>query len=454
MIRLLSFLLGLSALLCLTSPVEAQIGWESTFEAATTRAKQEGRLVFVAVNMDGEGANDHLAEQVYRDKRVLELTASTVNVVASRFEHSSGSACKRFAGIACSDHKRVEVDIRGVLIKEDESGFVIAPQHLLLAPDGTVILSVPYAITAEELIWCLVTALNTRAGAEPLPLPEEATPPRRLIMSGVHEPKGGVVFVRPLTEDELEASIKEMKKGWGAIEDMRRFYQILATDSPDAVKFATLEIDSGIISWGPDMTCSLVNSIARYSPPSFWPVAVSCLDNRDESVRGEAAAALEQLGHKKSLSPVKRAYSKERSADVKCALLRAMGAAGAGNAGVARTLVSTASSESDMGLRLNAVLALAYHPERKDVRELLGECLQDEDARVRQAAALAIAFARLSEFTAALTAAAEAEQDEQAAALQARALEVLAGGNLGKLALDYQRIGGDRVRRVRFFGDG
>ena len=54
----------------------------------------------------------NLAENVYRDKRVVQLTASTVNLISSRFSHGSSGPCKRFGGISCEDHKRVEVSIR------------------------------------------------------------------------------------------------------------------------------------------------------------------------------------------------------------------------------------------------------------------------------------------------------------------------------------------------------
>lgn len=452
MVRIPQLALALAVLASVPGRAEAQIAWESSYETAMARAREQGRVVLIAVNMDGEGANDWLAEQVYQDKRMQGLTASTVNLVASRSMHAASGPCKRFAGITCDDHERIEASVRGSLVHEDDSGHIVAPQHVLLSPTGEVILSVPYVITAEELAWCLVTARRTLPAEAELAMPDDATPPRRLDMKGASDGDRNRPVVRPLTEDELESSIKTMRKGWGAIEDMSRFYRILATDHPVAIKFATSEIASGLTSYSADMTCSLVRAIASYSPPAFWSALEPCLRQQDAQVRSEAAAALEQLAHKDSLPAIRKALSKESASEVECSLLRALGAAGARNAAIAKTLMTTAKSGSDRDLRLNAVLALAYHVERKEVRELLVAALADEDPEVRQAAALAMAFSRLPVFAAPVGDAAKAEQDPLVSALYVRAGEVLSGANLRTLAEDYRRIGRDRIRRVRWFG--
>ena len=433
---------------------EAQVAWESSYEAAMARAREEGRVVFVAVNMDGEGANDHLAEHVYADKRVQGLTAATVNLVASRSTHAASGACKRFAGIACEDHVRIEASVRGSLVHKDEGGSIVAPQHMLLSPTGEVILSVPYLIGVEELVWCLVTARRTLPADAELAMPEDAMPPRRLAMQGVDAAAAGRALVRPLSEEELEATIETMRKGWGAIEDMNRFVQILATDHPTAIKFATSEIGSGMSSSSPELTCMLVRAVASCSPPSFWPALEPCLRQQADSVRSEAAAALEQLAAREAVPAIRKALSKERSLDVRCGLLRALGASGSRNAAITKTLLTAAKSEDEAVLRVNAVLALAYHVDREDVREFLVGALAGEDRIVRQAAALAMAFSRVGDFAAPVADAAKAEQDPAVAALYTRAGEVLAGGNLRTLAEDYERIGRDSVRRVRYFGDG
>ena len=47
----------------------------------------------------------------------------------------------------------------------DSSGAVIAPQHVFLGGDGSVLLSVPYEVSSLELQWCFGEAWRL-AGAE------------------------------------------------------------------------------------------------------------------------------------------------------------------------------------------------------------------------------------------------------------------------------------------------
>jgi hypothetical protein len=113
----------------------ASIAWDHVYEDAVARAAKEHKPLFIAINMDGEGANDRMAQKVYTDSHVTALAAGTVNVVASRFDHApEGKPCTRFAGLTCIEHKRVDGSVRGGLLKADEGGYVIAPQHVFLSP--------------------------------------------------------------------------------------------------------------------------------------------------------------------------------------------------------------------------------------------------------------------------------------------------------------------------------
>jgi hypothetical protein len=133
----------LAALSCLSfSAGLGEIPWEPTYEGALSRAAAEGLVTFVAVNMDGERANDRMAEEVYGDKRIRELAAVTVDLVASSFTHGKGDgACPRFGTVTCEQHRRVDVEVRGKVLKPDKQGFVVAPQHVWLDPKGQVLLS-------------------------------------------------------------------------------------------------------------------------------------------------------------------------------------------------------------------------------------------------------------------------------------------------------------------------
>jgi len=163
------------AIALLSSIVARDIEWQTSLEACLARAPAESKVVFLAVNMDGEPANERMAEGVYRDKTIVRLSERTLNAVASASPHPDWERpCPRFRGIACADHRLVDMQARERILEADGAGRVVAPQHVFLAPDGSVIFSVPYEITALELEWCLAKAILTvdpDAGLEPFCTP-------------------------------------------------------------------------------------------------------------------------------------------------------------------------------------------------------------------------------------------------------------------------------------------
>src|SRR5262245_44664465 len=85
--------------------LDAEIAWETSLDKALESAKSSHRVVFLAVNMDNEGANDRLAKNVYTDKEIVQLSTSTVNAVASAATHPGGDkSCPRFHGLLCDQH--------------------------------------------------------------------------------------------------------------------------------------------------------------------------------------------------------------------------------------------------------------------------------------------------------------------------------------------------------------
>lgn len=442
---------SLAVLAALAPAAAADVPWAASFEGAFERALEENKVVFVAVNMDGELANERMAYGVYREKSIAGLAASTVNLVASRFEHGSKDRpCKRFGTITCAEHRRVEKEVRAGVVKSDSKGYVIAPQHVFLKPTGEVLLSVTYEIDRSELEWCFVTALLALDPECGVQMPERARPPRRLIMKGVH---GSGVSIRPLSKDELEETIRTLRAGFGAIDELDAFNQILATDDPEAVKYAAKELKTGYLSMMFETQQSTLRTIGATSPASFWKAVSPFLEAKGEWLRNEAVVALEQLGAPKSVPVLKSALSKEKSRQVKKNLLRALGAAGATHKGARKELRRYAGGKEPL-LRRNALLALAWHAGDAKVDEVLLGALQAEDPLERRAAALALAVGRRTEHRDALQRAEEAQRDLEDAQVMQRALSVLDGANLAAIAADVASVGGDRIPRPRFFGAG
>ena len=53
------------------------IPWRKTFDEAVEEAKRDGKPIFVAINMDGERANDEAVNVLYRDATIKKLAANT-----------------------------------------------------------------------------------------------------------------------------------------------------------------------------------------------------------------------------------------------------------------------------------------------------------------------------------------------------------------------------------------
>lgn len=438
------------ALVSFAAIAHADITWEVTFEAAMARAAAENRVVFLAVNMDGERANDVLAEDTYGEKSIGLLAGSTVNIVASQFDHGSGrKPCSRFGSITCEQHRRVEADARKTVLKAGADGRVVAPQHLFLTPKGDVILSVPYAIGRGELEWCFVTAIRKLVPESTIAMPSGARAPGRLIMEGV---VSGEAAIRPLDEAELEAVLRELKRGFGALSSQTGFHRLLVTDDPDAVKYARTELTTGYYSQMAETLKRTVRRIGSSSPPAFWEAMAPLLESKSEDVRSEAAVALEQLAAKDSLRAIKGALAREKSAFVRKNLVRALGTAGAGNAGVRKRLLKIARSPKEPLARTSALIGLGAHAGDRSALEVLEAALESGSAEERQAVALGLAFARRVERREMLVAAAGREQDAEVKAVLARALSVLDGKNLDVLAADFRDVAHDRIPRGRFFG--
>ncbi|MFT6111159.1 MAG: hypothetical protein ACJA2W_004089, partial [Planctomycetota bacterium] len=69
--------------LAAVNPAAKGIEWADTFDGALMTAVTEGRVVFIAVNMDGERANERMVKNVYGDKRIVALSERSVNLIAS-----------------------------------------------------------------------------------------------------------------------------------------------------------------------------------------------------------------------------------------------------------------------------------------------------------------------------------------------------------------------------------
>ncbi|RMH05154.1 MAG: HEAT repeat domain-containing protein [Planctomycetota bacterium] len=439
--------------LLLAAIAPAQIAWEKDWDAALARAAAEHKAVFIAVNMDGERANDFLAEKVYREKAVVSLAGNLVCLAASAEEHAgAGRPCKRFPGLTCADHQAIEVRARKEYLRPGPDGAVISPQHLFLKPDGSLLMSVAYEISERELLWCLAEAARQADPETKVAAPAGARPPRRLIMGGVYEVADPTTASRPLSEDELEETIAAIRGGLKGEERVNAFFRVLSTDSQEAIDFITKEMKGAIFGRRVDARLRLIHAVGVYSPPGFWAALEMYLRDPSDTVRNEIAVALEQLAAPKSVKAIRTALAREKDSQVRKNLLRALGSAGAEDKNARKVLLKAAADDGEPFRQVNALIALGSHLADEKAAEVVRAALAGDDPRLAQAAALGLALARAQEWRGEVEAARERQPDEEGKERLGRVLEVLAGANLRTVKEDFVQVAGDRIVRERWFG--
>ncbi|MBK7642242.1 MAG: HEAT repeat domain-containing protein [Planctomycetes bacterium] len=479
----------LLASLALACSPTADITWLPSLEKAQERALAEKKVVFLAVNMDGERANDRMAEKVYTDKTVVELSTHTLNVVASAAEHAGAEKpCPRFPGITCMDHRRTDSAARKELLKADAEGSVVAPQHVFLGPDGKVILSVPYEVSAEELEWCFATAMQKATPDLKIALPSRARMPRRVVLGGVYDPANGEVGAAPPTHKEIEELIKQLRKGRMDKDGVTMMLRLLLSDDPLALEFIGLELKGSDTlggrggggagggggggggagggrgggggggglpgGGGPGgKHARILHAIGNLSPQAYWEMVADFLDNNEEELRSEAAVALEQLGAPDALRPLQNQLAKEKSALVQGRLLRAIASCAPSDAKV-RALILKRVSDKKAEVRTASIAALGWLEADPAVAALLQEKLEKGVPDERTCALAAMAVTRSETWNPVLEKALAEAKDEALKQDLETAIDALKTGKLKALGELLARATKDDIERARLFAGG
>ncbi|MEZ5977932.1 MAG: HEAT repeat domain-containing protein [Planctomycetota bacterium] len=470
------------ALLPSASATDDTIVWERSLDAARERAKSENAPLFVAVHLVDEVASDRMIEKVFTADRVVELLQHTVNVAASNaYQVGRADFLEHFGSPTMEEARDLDVAVRNQILKPDADGYVIAPQHVLLAPDGSVILSVPYEIDAAELEWCLVEAVLAVDPGSGVKRSSKARAPQRLVMNGVHDGGGTVPPpAPPPTGAELDDLLD--RAGDDDLDLATRAAAVLRLASSDdrrAIKVVGKALGSAPVEAKAAAAGRLVmlRAIGETSPEPYWDMVAEQLDDDDVAVRNEAAVALEQIGAAKAETVLSKFLSREDDPRVRKNLARALGACGYDSSKALRDLVKVAEKDKDPLVRANAVLGIGRLTPCDDGREELARLVAKGDDRVRAAALVAAAWSRdpywrdvvahvakgeavpdaalgpldrkdMDAFVEAL-----ASRSERTAKAFDAAKAVLGGGSLEGLAPLVKEIGSDRIPRKRLFVD-
>ncbi|MDF1800089.1 MAG: HEAT repeat domain-containing protein [Planctomycetota bacterium] len=427
--------------------------WSYDLSIAMETAKAENRVVFAALDHAGEGRCEHFLKKLIKDKAVAALSAASLNVVGSTETHAKGRKCGRFDGMACSDHVRTEANLREVFLKANDEGTVAVPQYLWLNGAGEVLLSVPYELNREGLLWCMATA-QALVDPEGAPaMPEDARPPRRLLMGRAHQLFDGDDRGRGLTPDELETILEGTKSNILGMVDVASILRVMATDEAEAVDFVRKQLVFTLSNFARGRTPQTVHTLGVLGTDRYWEALEEFAEIEDDEARHEVAVALEQLGSPDALKLAKAGLKREKEPALERAWLRALAASGPADKGVRKTVIKMLDEKQLPAMQASAAFALGYLQRSEDVQEVWAGLLAGDAGDLRLAAACGAALARDKTMIGAIEKARDAAEAADREVLE-RCLAVLAGGDLYPLEGDVAGLTGDDITRERvFFGN-
>jgi len=446
--------LTLAALLFAPAPAPADmVVWSASVESALEQARRESKPIFIAINMDGERANNEMVAIHYQHALIRELTGHTVNLFASRFDHGSGTnPCPRAGSISCAEHMLVEKEVRNLFLEGEARQNVIAPQHLFVSDEGVLLHSVPYQISVGELEWCLVRALKKVDPEFSWKLSGPARAPHRLVIQGLAEADDEELGLIP-DRDEVTAILEELKKvGRGQLAPgvLGQMSRLIRSEDKRAMDYVASMLKSQYFSLGDGRRLELcLHGIGQSSPSAWWRVVEPFLSDHRLPVRSEAAVALEQLAEPASLSALLKQWRREQEPQGRKELIRAIARVGSDDRKASALVEDLARKGKSLDLRVCAVIAAAALDDREAVLALAKEALVDEQAAVRAAAAYVIAVRRETEFREPLADRALLETDPEAKAVLEGAIEVLDGLESSRLDAALRRLTGSRIPRDR-----
>lgn len=122
---------------------QTQMPWQRTLEDALALSRSTQKPLLVCVNMDGEMASESMARGRYRDPRFVALASGFIPVLASPNRHSDRDHDRRgrripdprFGRLIESEH----ITIEPTLYERYFNGRRVAPRHVGVAPDGTIL---------------------------------------------------------------------------------------------------------------------------------------------------------------------------------------------------------------------------------------------------------------------------------------------------------------------------
>lgn len=431
-------LLRILSVLLVATTSTAQIRWASSLDQALAEAKASNKVVFIALNMDGERANDQMVEDHYRDSTLVKLSKNTVNLFCSNNSHGRGN-CKRCKGTTCAIHKSNDYQVRRKILKVDGDISVVAPQHLFVGGDGEIINSATYFITKGELEWLWVKAIRS-ADAE-----FEWTPSDRY-RAPASMKKGSAdktaLTQKPPTKKEVDEALKNIKNarsaasGGGGRDSWRRRFADMFQNAQKNSKILVRSEDKRALDWGKTslngygrFRDGLIKDIGELSPRPWSKLLEEFLEHNSDKTRKAAIIATEQIANPKSASKLKKALRKEKEEVHRGRIFRALAVCSPSSSATIRVIKKAVKSDKSVTVRAHAVVAAGKLEDREAVTECLQMALQDESSKVRSVAAYVIGIRLDQAMMDTLLSTLQAEPEDSVKSWMQKAVDAIKSGD-------------------------
>lgn len=398
------------------------VSWEPALAAAMERAKTEGRVVMVAMNMDDERDSDRMLKNHYTDPVVVALSKQMINVFCSDGKHNKTSVCPRCKQNACSSHRNNGFNVRRMFFGQEGHDPVRSPQHLFLTPDGKIFSSASGRLAVGELEWMIREAMRSSAQYKDL---VDAGTERSHAPTGYRrgsiDAKAKALQPAPSKKQLAEAMEQSKSNNDRGGRRGRRNRGGRGGSTPDWVGVLTRSEDRKAKSAVEDyMKSSRQNQsrvmavIGRQAPASWQKIVSAYLSSDNDGTRRAAVLALTRMAEPKTLSALKKYHRKEKVEDLEGRFLRALAVVAPTNSAVVSAVVKAATKSKEVLVRAHAMVAAGTLELREPVMTCLQAGLQDASFVVRSVTAYVIAERQYRELSEALAKSMAVESEEEA----------------------------------------
>ncbi|MBI4879223.1 MAG: HEAT repeat domain-containing protein [Planctomycetes bacterium] len=377
-------MLHLILLSLLLAPGEG-VSWERDYKAAFEKAVERNVPVFLAFNMDGEGANDSTARSIYQDPEFVERSRDFVCLIASSAKHEARAetvdgaerqVCARFGSVTCEEHLKVEIRASEEFIGRDT---VIAPQHLLITPSRRLLARKAYQASKDDLFKMMTLA------------------EKELARLAGNEDQVEAARLRELKELALE---RNSERRGAAIVELGRMSNLEAHE----MLFSLTDAENM------DATrMEAIDALAVKGNYDALPVLSALLKDKSSMIVKHAIVALEKLELPIAVPDLMKLWKKNSKSTIAKEIPRAIARCAPDDPEVRESIYKAAKASQDSAVEESAIVAMAALKLDEEGIEILADKLKARSGNTRGLATWALGSSKLKEAAPILEKAKESE---------------------------------------------